>query len=308
MKGPYIPKLRVVGRAPISRVHLARRLADSGELEAALRELALALRENPELGPAHLVNGQILAMQGRPEDASECFERAVMLVEESDAAWRSLAHNQLQCGALSQAETSINRAIQLNRKNAFSHVIRGDILRAANRTSDALDAYREAAANDKGLAIAHHQIALLLREEDRVDDAIRHCRIARTIDPFATDTELLLGELLLSQHRLAESLASFRTAMGKRVGDAKPIRQAAAAYIETNMKGAALSTLSLGALTAPDDVGIYIDASRLYASLDRHPEAKAMLEAALEIDPDSIAAQEMLDALDGRAVSEDGTQ
>jgi tetratricopeptide (TPR) repeat protein len=293
----FVPRLSKVGSTALERTSLALRLADSARFNEALREVELALRENPELPLAHWTKGRILFLQGSDREALPCFQTAVSLDEELYCGWASLANVYERMGSLAQGLDAIGRAIALDPDSGAAHVRRGDILVGLMRHQDAAASYRRALDLDPGIARAHYQLAVLSRNAGALETALRQALEAQAIDPLLRENTILLAELLEERGEIPRARAFYRS-VSTGSPDALPIRKEGLAFEREGLPGAALASLSEALAEYPEDLPTYMELARLFVRQERIEEARLLCRAALRIEPSYSPAKRFLADLD----------
>lgn len=152
-----------------------------GKTNEALKHLATYLSRWPEDAHALFNMGHILLHDGRAADALKPLLQLVEVRPDHPHAQANLSAALYQCGRLQEAASASEEAL----KRAHSGVARAEILnqlgnirRAQERNSDAEDAFRSALTEDPESAEAVANLAMLLEELSRIDEATNLCRDA----------------------------------------------------------------------------------------------------------------------------------
>lgn len=194
---------------PDYRVTLGRALQDTGELDAAARELSEVLEEHPEHVGAHLALGAVLRAQGQRDQAFELHQKAVDLASQDPMAHYELAISQFYQGKNDDALASLQRATELGPDDAQIRYVHGEVLRNMKRFDQAAERYREALERDLDHDKAATKLGLMLINLDRLDEAdtVLQARIAR--HPEDATAHYMLGSVKEKQGKPAEALAAY---------------------------------------------------------------------------------------------------
>lgn len=144
------------------------------------------------------------------------------------------------------------------------------------------------------VAIAMTSIAAALADQDQTLTALIYARLAHALDPNATTTQVLTGELLTILGRpllAAQTLARVPATAPERV---RAERLRADALDDAGNRDAALATLAALAADHPANPDILAAHAALLQRAERHGEAIKTYDAALDATPDSAANRWML--------------
>jgi tetratricopeptide (TPR) repeat protein len=176
--------------------------------------LSALAREAPvESQPVQLVlivAGQLSAFNA-PE--AEALIRRVQGAHPSDF-WANLAlgdtlHDRGDPDAISYYRVTI----ALRPDSPETHFSLGIALRAAGRTSEAIESMRRAVALDPASVESRYNLAYYLCEARQLEEAVEQARILARFDPEHSRAHVLAGVALKSLGRLAEALEAYERAM-----------------------------------------------------------------------------------------------
>jgi len=140
------------------------------------------------------------------ESALQLFQAAIVADPGYARAYVGLADSYLNLAniavmpaaeALPQAESALERALQLDDELAEAHVSRGHLLERELRFEEALDELERAIELNPGSAAAHERAAIVLLSLERHDEAIRQARRAVELDPVSIAARASLATSLL---------------------------------------------------------------------------------------------------------------
>jgi SAM-dependent methyltransferase len=118
---------------------------------------------------------------------------------------QALAHH--RAGLLREAEAGYRNVLAMNARHAGALGFLGLLAHQAGHGEAGLDLLRKAVAADRHDAELHHNLACVLSDHRRDDEAARHYRKAIELQPDYTEARTNLVVLLLLQGRPAEALA-----------------------------------------------------------------------------------------------------
>jgi tetratricopeptide (TPR) repeat protein len=120
-----------------------------GQMDSAITSLNSAIKLQPKLAAAYYTKGMIFS-QNKPDAAITEFDRAIQYCNEYLAvcipALREKSLKAIYNGEYTIALSSINKAIELDSKEAYLHDIKGDILSKLKRFPAAITSYNQAIA------------------------------------------------------------------------------------------------------------------------------------------------------------------
>ena len=162
---------------------------DIGELEVAeahYRE-SLALEPQPAI---YNDLGFVLERQGLTEEALEMYRKAIELDPESASGHHNLAGSLARQGEHAQAERHFRAALE-RKPTTQSYTGLGFVLRAQDRTDEAIGAFQQAIETDPKNAAAYDQLGTIQIAEGKLEEAAStYRRLARTQPSAAAHQEL----------------------------------------------------------------------------------------------------------------------
>lgn len=165
------------------------------------------------------------------------------------------------------------------------HLIRADLLYSQRRYAMAIDAYREALADDPLNATVHVRLALALLREDKWNEALRSADVALGQEPDDPEIQFVRALIFLERSMLKEAEAALRSAQENAPDDAEVRGLLARVYYEKKSFEEALAATEAGlALDADNDLCLTYRA-RALAALGRHAESEPIAEVLLQEDP-----------------------
>lgn len=147
-----------------------------------------------------------------------------------------------------------------------------------------LDAYLQLNLDQPGGLV---RVGMDLANRGRLDEARGKLELAASRDSTSTDINLLIGQLLVMQHKPAEAAARYWLAASARPTDAEAPYRAALAYAEAGQTAGAENALRLTVARDPSRDRAWYNLGLLLAAANRLPEAIAALAEAEKISPAS---------------------
>ena len=187
-------------------VSAARVYEVQGRLKEAREHYEKALANDPKHLDALIGIARLNHREGNLVAATELYQQALRAHPNNPVALNDLGLCYARRDMLQQAHQSIGQAI---RQDPSSKLYRNNlalVLVEMNRTDDALAQLKSV----HGEAIAHYNLAYLLREKGQHDAAAQHLRTALQLDPRMEPARAMLARLDPApyQQRIQQSLAT----------------------------------------------------------------------------------------------------
>ncbi len=205
-----------VANAPAQSTSLdeARRLFNAGSYERAAQLLEARLKLHPEDAGAHLLLGQIDAVEGERSEAIQELSRTIELEPSSAVAYNMLGTALNRFAEFDAARKAFEQAVALDPKMTEAHINlamtlaeAGDLRGAESQLKTAI-ALQPAAPS---AARAHYLLAKIYADQQPAR-AIDELTQAARIDPKDEQTWIQLGDLRSESGDEAAALAAFRNA------------------------------------------------------------------------------------------------
>jgi type IV pilus assembly protein PilF len=200
-----------------ARVHkdIGTAYIESGQYNAALKELMQAEKHRPDEAQIHYLLGIAYYGKGMNDKAIESFKKAVDLKPDYSEAHNYLGTIYSNAGQWDAAIESFNRALEniVYDTPALALFNMGWAYYKKRDYSTALKMYAEASRRDPNtvlLPMLEKNMGLVNFDQGRLDEAIRHFRDALKIAPDFVEAQYWLGESYLQQQRRDEARAAFR--------------------------------------------------------------------------------------------------
>lgn len=237
-------------------------LAQMGKLDEAAA-LVEAYKSQAGDDPAMFeLGGRLAMLRKQPGRSADFYEQACALDPKNRSYAQALAEAQYAAGRHRDAMETLNRLIQDRRQPATGamHLMLGDCCLALQRPTDARLAYIAARDMEPSSPLPHVGLAKAALAGGDSARAIHAARSALSLDGANRDAKVLLGYALIRESQAAAA--------------AKLLQEAAA--------------------ERPDDAVIQCLLARAYADCGQKEQARACLGRALELQPASELAGELL--------------
>jgi tetratricopeptide (TPR) repeat protein len=260
---PYYPSpLPPTGENPLYRA--VAQVALQNNLQQGLAELSreISRRLPPEM-EFYTTLGDAWRNSGKPREAAEAFQQAVLRTPTSVTALQALAGARKASGDVTGSEQALKRALQIGPRDANIWYQYGMLDSGLGRTGSAIEKVTKAVSLNPDLNQGYTSLAGLLLATGQVDLAAAAAQHALNIDPYDATAYNVAGRTLASKGQNSEALFDFEKA--------------------TRLRGS---------------YGPYqYDYALMLVRLDRFDDAQAAVETALKLDPDLPAAHELLGSL-----------
>ena len=303
-------------------------LLDKGDIAKAVSELKAVITQNPDNAVARFNLGRAYFAQGLPEEAKQMFQKAVELKTDYVAARLGLAELQVQKGEYSNALTSVDAILTLDRNNINALLIQSAALLGQKKYGESrshLDAMAKQFPNSPDV---YFQMGVLNLSEQKFKEAESSFQKSYQLNPAnsrgligVVETEMAQNksedalQVLQSESDKAPNRLDFHLALAKtatRLGkydkaiseyqkilDAIPqnTREKGGVYLQMGevyrRKGddpSAISALQKSREILPESSPVLTTLALTLDHASRTPEAKQVYEVAIKIEPSNGVA------------------
>jgi tetratricopeptide (TPR) repeat protein len=215
----------------------ARRLFAAGSYNQASHLLETTLKSNPRNADAHLLLGQIYAIQGQRSEAIQQFTSAIELQPNSALAYNTLGSALNRFAEFEQARTAFEQAIKIDPTFAQAHINLAMSLAQSNDMPGATEQLQTAIKiwpNTPAAATAHYLLAKIYQDQDP-QHAIEELTTSVKIQPTGPDAQqawLALGNLRNATNDPAAALFALKHAVACDPHDPESQYELGSAYLE----------------------------------------------------------------------------
>ena len=279
------------------RLHQA---GNDGAAEALYRRVLTRTPSNPDA--LHLL-GVLVADGGRAGEGADLIERALALKPAFPEALSNRGNLKLQAGDAAGAEACYRTALALAPHRAQLHHNLALALQAQARLDDALAAAQQATALHRANPAYWLLTArLLVAKGGRLEEAERAVRQACALAPRDTDARIELGMLLFGSGRKTEAEAAFRVAVENDPASVSALYNLGAVLRARGDASRAETMLRRAVAADPGHADAWNALGACLRGLGRFEEAAASFRKALALRPGFASAWRHL-TLTGRNVA-----
>jgi tetratricopeptide (TPR) repeat protein len=210
----------------------------NGDLRAAERNFAAALKQSAAFYPAEVGLGYVALAHKKPKEAILHFDRAVVVNPRYAPALGGRAEALLALGEEKEALQSLDAAIQADPSLSGLRT-RIDVLRfrgqqqdienarrlaQSDRLDDARTAYLAAIQSSPQSPFLHRELAEVERRAGRLDSALQHASTALELEPDEPRTHVLLGDIYEAQGDLPKTIDELSAALALQPDEALKTR------------------------------------------------------------------------------------
>ena len=242
-------------------------LADRGEHEAALEELALAIKDYPKLSTAHAATGDIHRRRGSYELARRSYERAC---DTNPYAFRPHYNLGVTYQLLAEASGGFPRVQDFLQKAVYVY------LRAAELAPADFD-------TQLNISACYYQMG-------KYELAEQYCRAATKTNPRSAEAWCNLGTIYDSQNRLYEAIRAYKTSLELNVHQPQLLLNLGATYVRQGRIKSALGTYEHAANEDPNNAAPWRQIGTCYFQLKEFLKALEAYERAILLDPGNADA------------------
>lgn len=231
------------------------------EFDAALQAVDVMLKKNPGNASALEMRGRVMVSRKDYPAAREAFEQAIKVDPSLFSATASLAAIDVQEKKFEQAKARLLASTKADPRNHYAYLALAEVQRRAGAS--------------------HEEITRTLAE-------------AIKVAPSDATARLQLIEQTLSKRQYKEALVVAQEAAAALPNDLRVLDAVGRAQMEAGDVEQAVSTFRRIAGVDQKSAMPYVRLADVYKSSGRRPAAETALRKALEIEPNSQAAQESL--------------
>jgi tetratricopeptide (TPR) repeat protein len=193
----------------------------------------------------------------------------------------------LQAGQLQAAEQCGRQALALDADHVDSLHLMGLLSLLAKQPALAIEWFAQAIRQNPTVADYFFNLASALKQQERVDEAIKSLDRGLTLQPGYAEGWYAMGELLQLQERLDEAIMSFDLALKVKPDYWEAANASGLLYFETSRYDEALARFARSAEIDPSQAGAFNYMSRCYWGLRKFEEALACGQKAIALAPDN---------------------
>ncbi len=234
-----------------------------GFLDQAEQSFKQVIATKPDDPDAYYNLGTLYLQRNSPQQAQQYLEQTVKLRPNYPEAWNNLGMIAAQAGNNEAAIRNFRQSLQLRPFYATALLNLGNVYRRQGNSEEAETLLKQAFENDPENPEVNYSLGMLYARREQPERAVEYLNNAINLRPGYSDALNNLGILFVQQRRYPEAEERFKTC----------IRE------------------------APDFDQAYLNLARLYLVLNDKENARAVLQALLQRQPQHKMAQQMLQLL-----------
>lgn len=238
--------------------------------------------------------GNILAAQGKEDEAIAQFRRAIEIKPDYEEAHYNLANALDRQGKRDEAIDNYEKAIEINPNLVAAHNNLGTAFLNQGRLEAASEQYRQALDKDPAYAEAHNNLGFLLEKQGKAAEAIREYQQAIELNPNRAEFYSNMGNLLATQGRTTEAAQQFQKALEIEPGNAKVHYNLANLLFARGQWDGAVEHYRQALRQMPDSVHAHYQLGLSLQCLGESAAAIAEFNKVLDLDPNHVPAQNNL--------------
>jgi len=272
-------------------------LANKGRLQEAVDAWTALAASYPDDARIRNNLGTVLDLIGRPGEAVDQYEKALQINPAFSRVHRNLALALMRTGRTEEALHHFQLALEVYPELAELHNNYAHALSKAGHLSEAKDEFAKVIELDPGNAEAHNNLGIALAMQGQMDEATKNFSQAIALKPDFTEAHINLGKALafgnkaLSPDQAAKAEKEFKAAIAIDAINADAMDNLGSLYRQQGKGPDAEHYFNLAIECSPTLIKAYVDLSDLLASESRRSEADAVLQKALQIDPENRELQ-----------------
>ena len=222
---------------------------------------------------------------GRPELASEMYQRILTRAPESALAWNNLGNSRVQLRDYAGAEACYRRAVGVDPgfNEAFTNL--GTLLNLLRRFEESLEAYQKSILLKPDQPRIWLAIGQLLSKMGKVDESIEAYRRGLEQAPGEAWALNNLGSLLMNKGRMAEALELFDRAIAANGNYCEAHNNKGLALDLSGRAHESIAPFQKAAELSPKSALIRSNMGNAYFRAGQLDEAIKSYEKAIELDP-----------------------
>lgn len=242
-------------------------LADQGDLDAALVELAEAVKRDPSLSVAYAAAGDIHRRLGSYDMARVSYENAC---ESNPYEFRPHYNLGITYQLLAEAAQTAEKVQDYLRK--------------------ATSVYQRAVTLKPEDYDANLNLSACYFQEGKYELAEKYCREAIRIKPDSAAAHCNLGIIYDSQNRLWEAIKAYKDSLELDVHQPKTLLNLGSTYMRQNRMKEALHAFELAGEEAPKDAATWEQIGACHYQMKNMPKALEAYQKAATMNPSSSVA------------------
>jgi tetratricopeptide (TPR) repeat protein len=298
----YAEALRLDPKAPLKQYNMGFVLDQSGLKDEARVHYEEAIRLFPIFAPARANLAVILLQQGKSAEAVAQLEIAMQHLPHIPRVHYTHGLALLEQRKFSEAAKAFEQTLQLTPDNAEAAYNLGVALFHLNQIPDAIRHLQRAVQLAPELADAHFNFGVVLAASGRREDGMKHYAEAIRLDPNYAEAKLNLGVLLAQSGQLNEALVQLEGAVRLKPDSAEAHANFGNVLSETGHVQEAVKSYEQALRLRPGYTSAHFNLGNALLQLQRWKEAHAHFTEASRLAPDWADPKEVLKRMEAAGV------
>ena len=177
--------------------------------------------------------GIVLREKGALEQAGTCFQKAIQLNPDNANAYHNLGNVLTDLGRIEGAIRCYDKAVQINPSNAAHYKCLGNALREKGKHDESLEILKQALDRFPDDPEIYYGLGAALKVKGRFDEAVAYYRKALQRNPNLSETYYNLGNVYKEQGQFEAAKEQFKEALRLNPGFAEAYNNLGATFKET---------------------------------------------------------------------------
>ena len=215
---------------------------------------------------AHNNLGLALLQKGAVDEAISHFQKALQINPDDAKTRNNLGNALLKKGAVDEAIVYYQKALQINPDDAEAHYNLGLALFQKGAVDEAISHFQEALEINPGYAEADNNLGGALLQKGSVDEAITHFQKALQINPDYAEAHYNLGNALFRKGGMDEAISHFQKALQINPDYAEAHNNLGLALLQKGSVDEAIAHFQRALEIRPDHVGTLVNLAWVLAT------------------------------------------
>jgi len=187
--------------------------AGLGQLGSAVKSYEKAIEIDPNYAKAHYNLGGAYHELGQFEDSVKSYEKSIVIDPNYAQAHYNLGNVLKDFGHLDEAIVSYEKALVIKPDYVEAHYSLGVMFEELGQLNEMIEHFKQAVAIQPNLAEAHNRIGIGFEKLGQLDNAFKNYEKAILINPSTSEAHNNLGNVLRDLGRFDESAQAYKKAI-----------------------------------------------------------------------------------------------
>lgn len=272
------------GNAPVW-CYLGMVLQMQGKHNEAVDCFKQALALKPNLAEAHTQLGVTHADQGRFEQAAACYQQALRCNADDLETLFHLGNAQAALGRLGHAVQTFQQMLRLKPDHVDAHTCLGITLARQGNTDEAIASLQQAIQLRPDYAKAHNNLGVALAEKGKTEEALAAWREAVRLRPDYAEAHFNIAVTLNERRQPDEAIAAYQRAIQLKPDYAEALNNLGLTLTEQGRHHEAIAVIQQALRLKPHYPEAHNNLGLALVELGRYPEMIESFQTALRLNP-----------------------